>query len=98
MQCPKKLCKLGRLVWPGRSYIGRLSFDPAHNAPEPRISTAGHAYAEWGRDRNRNSIGNGRQPCLLVTNNLRCDRTAWESHRNLRPKPKDGIVPSLVNL
>src|SRR5215471_177390 len=48
VECPKEACQPDRLVWRRRSYIGQLSFDPGHNAPEPRISTAGRTYTERG--------------------------------------------------
>jgi hypothetical protein len=45
------------------------------------------------RGSERNLIGPIRQPFLLAPNELRCDSTAREPDS----KPKDGVVPSLVN-
>lgn len=97
MERAKKGCKPGRLVRGRCSYIGRLSFDPGHNAPVPRISAAGHADTERGRNRNWNSIGDGRQPFLLVSNELSSDSTAREPNDQVHSKPKDSVGPTAVD-
>ena len=97
MESPKETCKPDSLIWPGRRQIGRLSCDPGHNAPEPRISTAGRTDMYRGRDRNRNLPGYVWQPLLLMPNQFSCESAAREAHGELCSKPKDGIVPSCVN-
>lgn len=97
MKCPKKARYADRLVHLEHGSIGRLSFNPGNNTPEPRISTARDAYTYWGRDRNWNLLGEARQPCLLVPNKIGRNSAARDADGELRSKPKNGIVPARVN-
>jgi len=94
MECPEKSRQPDRLVRWGSGEIRRLAWNPRHNAPEPRIPTAGHTGTDGARNTNWNPISHGWQPLLLVPDQFGRESAAREPHTELRSQPKHRVVPA----